>query len=47
LGAFATGYLYDISGNYRRAFVSLAVIHLTGALAVVPLGRMRRPNTGC
>jgi MFS family permease len=42
LGAFATGYLYDIVGSYRSAFMALAAVHLVGAAAAMPLGRMRR-----
>ncbi len=44
LGAFATGLLYDISGSYRSAFLLLAVAHLAGAAAAVPLGRMQPPG---
>jgi MFS family permease len=45
LGAFATGYLYDISGCYRSAFLLLAAAQLSGAAAAMPLGRMRPPAT--
>ena len=44
LGAFVTGYLFDVSGSYRGAFMILAVANLAGAGAAVPLGRMRRPR---
>jgi MFS family permease len=41
VGAYATGYLYDISGYYRSAFLLLAAAHLAGAASAIPLGRMR------
>ena len=44
LGAFATGLLYDISGYYRSAFLLLAAVHVAGAAAAIPLGRMRPPG---
>ncbi len=43
-GAFATGYLYDISGYYRSAFLLLATAHVAGAATAIPLGRMRPPG---
>jgi len=42
LGAFLTGHLFDISGNYRRAFLLLAMVNLAGAAAAIPLGRIQR-----
>lgn len=44
LGAFATGLLYDFSGYYRSAFLLLAAVHVAGAAAAIPLGRMRPPG---
>jgi MFS family permease len=41
VGAYATGYLYDVSGYYRSAFLLLAAAHVAGAATAVPLGRMR------
>jgi len=35
LGAFLTGYLFDISGAYRSAFLLLAIAHLAGAAAAI------------
>ena len=45
LGAFLTGYLFDISGAYRSAFLLLAIAHLAGAATAVPLGRMPQRQT--
>lgn len=45
LGAFLTGYLFDISGAYRSAFLLLAIAHLAGAATAVPLGRMQQRQT--
>lgn len=39
LGAFTTGLLYDISGSYRGAFLTLAAVHAAGAAAAIPLAR--------
>jgi MFS family permease len=47
LGAYATGYLFDLSGSYWSAFLLLAAAHLAGAATAVPLGRMPKPNTRC
>ena len=44
LGAFTTGYLYDVSGYYRSAFLLLAAAHVAGAATAIPLGRMRPPG---
>ena len=44
LGAFTTGYLYDVSGYYRSAFLLLAAVHVAGAATAIPLGRMRPPG---
>ena len=44
-GAYITGYLYDISGCYRSAFLLLAAAHAAGAATAIPLGRMRPPVT--
>jgi MFS family permease len=45
LGAFLTGYLFDISGAYRSAFLLLAIVNLAGAATAVPLGRMQQRQT--
>ncbi len=42
LGSFAMGYLFDISGSYRSAFMVLAALSLAGAGAAVTLGRVYR-----
>ena len=44
LGAFAMGFLHDITGSYRSAFLLLAAAHLAGAAAAVPLGRIQPPG---
>lgn len=46
LGSFATGYLFDISGNYRGAFMLLAAVNLAGAATAIPLGRMSPQKAG-
>ena len=40
LGAFLTGYVFDISGSYKSAFLLLAAVNTAGAGAVVFLGRI-------
>jgi MFS family permease len=42
LGSFAMGYLFDISGSYRSAFMVLAAVSLAGAGAAITLGRIYR-----
>jgi len=41
LGAFLTGYLFDLTGSYRSAFLLLAAVHLAGAAGAVSLDRLR------
>lgn len=43
LGAFLTGYLFDVTGSYRIAFLLLAAITLAGAIVATALSRMGRP----
>lgn len=40
LGAFTTGYLFDLTGSYWSGFLLMAAAHLAGAAAAVPLSRM-------
>ena len=42
LGAWATGALYDASGNYQGAFMLMATAFALGSLMAVGLGRMKR-----
>ena len=41
LGAFLTGYLFDVTGTYRSAFLLLAVSHLSGTVCAVGLGKIQ------
>ena len=46
LGAYLTGLLFDTTGSYRIAFLTLAAIHLAGAVAALRLSAMGRPPQG-
>lgn len=41
-GSYITGFLFDVTGSYRSAFLLMAAVFLLGIAFAVPLGRMKR-----
>ena len=46
-GPFVTGYIFDLTGDYRLAFATCATIGVVGLILTLILRSTKRPDTGC